>query len=77
MRADIRLTVEQSKFLADALGPETSRDIPRTKVEILTDGPDILIRLTADDVTALRAVMNSYLRWLKLAIDTKETVGGI
>ena len=77
MRADIRLTSEQAGFLAHVLVPETARDIPRTRVEIVNEGDDLVIRFEADDVTALRAAMNSYLRWLKLALDTGETVGGI
>jgi tRNA threonylcarbamoyladenosine modification (KEOPS) complex Pcc1 subunit len=46
------------------------RKIPRTKVDLKEDEENILINIQAQDVNALRAAMNSYLRWMKVCIDT-------
>lgn len=77
MRAEIRMTdCGRSEFLARTLKPETVREIPRTKVEVDAEGDRLLINVAAEDVNALRAALNSYIRWLKLALDTEEIVGG-
>jgi len=78
MRAEIRMKeFGRPEFLAETLKPETSRDIPRTKVEVDVVDGELVIGVSAEDVNALRAALNSYLRWLKLALDTENTVGGL
>ena len=70
MLAEVRICVdEKAKLLADALRPEMEVT-ERTSVEILADGNDLVIIIQAEDVVSLRAAMNSYLRWTKLAIDS-------
>ncbi len=70
MLAEVRICVdEKAKLLADALRPEMEVT-ERTSVEILADGNDLVIIIQAEEVVSLRAAMNSYLRWTKLAIDS-------
>jgi len=77
MRAEITLSdCGATDLLAGALRPETERDIPRTSVVVETVGDKLVIRMEAEDVNALRAALNSYSRWLKLALDTEEAIGG-
>jgi KEOPS complex subunit Pcc1 len=77
MRAEIRmLECKHSDLLIQTLKPETATDLPRTKVEIGTEEGGLVIRVMAEDATALRAALNSYIRWLKLALDTEEVIGG-
>jgi tRNA threonylcarbamoyladenosine modification (KEOPS) complex Pcc1 subunit len=68
------ITVQKDDKIADvvtkSLLPETERHIPRTKVDIREVGDVIQIELMADDTNALRAATNSYLRWMKVTIDT-------
>ena len=74
MRAEVRICVDdKAKLLADALRPEMEVT-ERTRVEILADGNDLVIIIQAEDVVSLRAAMNSYLRWTKLAIDSQEAI---
>jgi len=49
----------------DALGPElnTSR---RFSVELVGEGSDLVVVIRAKDLSALRAALNSYSRWLYL-----------
>ncbi len=84
MRAEVRRITNQqavirvqadgkAKLLADALRPEMEVT-ERTQVEILADGDDLVITIQAEDVVSLRAALNSYLRWTKLAIDSETAM---
>ena len=56
-----------------ALKVESGREIPRTKVKMKSkDGFEMVIY--GEDVHALRAAVNSYLRWLALAINVAEVI---
>ena len=78
MRASINIQEPgRSEFLAKTLKPETVRSIPRTSVDVDVEDGELVIRVMAEDVNALRAALNSYIRWIKLALDTEKTVGGI
>jgi tRNA threonylcarbamoyladenosine modification (KEOPS) complex Pcc1 subunit len=56
--------------IAQSLAPETARTIPRTNVEI-REGPETMcIEIAADDINALRAAVNSYLRWITVSMET-------
>jgi tRNA threonylcarbamoyladenosine modification (KEOPS) complex Pcc1 subunit len=58
--------------LREAIGPELDSELSRARVEmeVLEDG--IALRFRAEDTTALRAAMNSYIRWLKLITDIDD-----
>ena len=64
-------------LVENALRPETASEMSRTKVTLEAGESDLTITIDSEDVTALRAALNSYIRWLKLAMDTEETIGGI
>ena len=53
-----------------AIAPESERELQRTSVSIATEGNWLMLRIRADDTTALRAAVNSYTRWIQVAIDT-------
>jgi len=67
---------KQLKMLLDALLPETKKPATsRSKVSIKSEGKKLIIRIEAEDTSALRATLNSYLRWVALVKDTyKATV---
>ncbi|ASJ06911.1 KEOPS complex subunit Pcc1 [Thermococcus pacificus] len=44
----------------------------RSRIEFLRDGKKVVIRFLAKDNSALRGTLNSYLRWIKVAIDSLE-----
>ncbi|MDI6917534.1 MAG: KEOPS complex subunit Pcc1 [Thermoplasmatales archaeon] len=56
-------------IIAKSLLPESKRILPRTKVEIENKKNKLILSIMADDVSALRAAINSYLRWIKTAVD--------
>jgi len=62
---------KRSKIVIQALKPETKAiPIQRSKVIIEGKGRSLTLKLEAKDTTALRASVNSYLRWILLVNDT-------
>lgn len=68
------ITIEKEGKIADVVAksllPETERNIPRTNVNLKEDEHAIHFEIHAEDVNALRAAINSYLRWMKVSVDT-------
>ncbi len=62
-----------SEEIYKALKVEAGREIPRTKVNIVAN-ENLEIIIDADDSHALRAALNSYLRWIELAYDIMEVI---
>jgi len=58
---------KQLKVVLEALKPET-RTPPtrRSKVKIMSEGNSLTLSFEATDTSALRAAINSYLRWIHL-----------
>ena len=56
-----------------ALKPETvSATTKRSKAHIEVDGKTLTLRFEARDTTALRAALNSYLRWTRLIVEVLD-----
>ena len=72
------ITIQKQGNIADVVAksllPEMDRNIPRTKVNLKEDKNKIQIEIQAQDVNALRAAINSYLRWMKVSMDTYEEI---
>jgi tRNA threonylcarbamoyladenosine modification (KEOPS) complex Pcc1 subunit len=73
-RAELRIGMEPGKarLVLKALSPETD-DLPRARATISAAPCGLRLRVTADDTGALRAAINSYMRWIKISLD----VGGL
>jgi len=53
-----------------ALVPETKHSIgPRSKITIRLRGKSLQLTASAKDISALRAAINSYLRWVTGSVD--------
>jgi len=72
----IRLPSErESAVIYRALKPETeSSPTPRSKVSIDRDRRLLTLTFKASDTTALRAAVNSYLRWFMLLDDAYSKI---
>jgi len=44
----------------------------RSEVKLKREGNKIVLQFTARDNSALRGTLNSYLRWIKVALDVAE-----
>lgn len=64
---------EKSQRVKRALSVEGNREIPRTEVSMTLDDC-FRLHIRAKDTHALRAAVNSYIRWLSLALDVEEVI---
>ena len=67
-RATIEIRCDETALLKESLAPETERAIPRTAVTVMDIGDVLQIDIEASDVNALRAAINSYLRWVSVGL---------
>jgi KEOPS complex subunit Pcc1 len=76
--ASIQLSVPESlsKLIQESLSPEVEHSISeRSNVVITSKNCDVSIFIEALDIVALRAAINSYLRWINTILDIVKTVG--
>ena len=66
-RAEIRIEGEDAAILRKSLAPEAGREIPGTRVRVAGRGDALTLTIEAEDAGALRAAVNSYLRWADVA----------
>ncbi|MDH5418727.1 MAG: KEOPS complex subunit Pcc1 [Candidatus Bathyarchaeota archaeon] len=66
---------KQLKVVLEALKPETtSPSTRRSKVQMKGEGNSLTLNFKARDTSALRAAVNSYLRWILLTKTVLESV---
>jgi KEOPS complex subunit Pcc1 len=63
-----------TQVVAGSLLPETNRKIPRTQVQVNEDENALSLVINAEDTNALRAAINSYLRWISVGIETYKEI---
>ena len=76
-RASVRVNVESQEYLPSllrAMIPELKKASNRAKVKIDADQFAIILSVEAKDTTALRASLNTYLRWIDSSIKALEVV---
>ncbi|MDH7508219.1 MAG: KEOPS complex subunit Pcc1 [Methanomassiliicoccales archaeon] len=74
-KATLRLFSPKADVVYGAISPEIGREIPRTRVQSRFNRNELVLEIQATDLSALRAAINSYLRWMKLAEDVSTTIG--
>ena len=66
---------KQLKVVLDALKPETRTPATRrSEVQMKSEGNSLTLNFKASDTSALRAAINSYLRWILLTTTIVESV---
>lgn len=80
-KATIRINLPSKKLveiLLKALKPETKKPTTsRSKVYIDSKDKQIILQIHAKDTSALRAALNSSLRWVALIRDTYEAAANL
>jgi len=71
LNAALRVTGDADVILS-TLSPEIGRGLPRTDTNIILDGDTVTIKVSAKDVSAMRAALNSYLGWIRITEDIKK-----
>lgn len=68
---------KESETVFKALLPEIKAAKPRrSSVEAVLEGKVLILKVEAKDTTALRAVSNSYLRWIATIRMISKVAGG-
>lgn len=79
-RAVLEIPLESeglAELIRSAIEPETdSAPSDRARTEVSVRGSILVIRVSADDLTSLRAAMNSYIAWVSASLDTIDGVLG-
>ena len=75
LRAVLRVRSDHAGTILSSISPEAGREIPRTKVSTGLEGDEVVLRVEATDLAAMRAALNSYLRWMAIAEDMSNTIG--
>ncbi len=66
---------DKTKILLESLKPEANSSVNlRSRVRLSRECDELRMFFDAKDTTALRASLNSYLRWLHLLNNVYETV---
>jgi tRNA threonylcarbamoyladenosine modification (KEOPS) complex Pcc1 subunit len=80
-KATVRLKFSSEKHLemvTKALKPETKKPATsRSMVRIEKDGEFLVLKTVAGDTVALRAALNTYLRWINSAVKVSEILENI
>jgi KEOPS complex subunit Pcc1 len=66
-RATITFTGPEARLVYESLRPEAGRDVPKARVRLRSERGRMALTIQADDSGALRAAVNSYLRWADVA----------
>jgi len=65
----------QAGIIIRSLSPEAGRGMPRVGVFMTGSANEATVTIEATDTAALRAALNSYLRWADVAMKVSEEVG--
>jgi KEOPS complex subunit Pcc1 len=65
---------KKASIVLSALSPEITHKIPKSNVAVVLKGTNLNLSIEADDVSSLRASVNSYLRWIQTALAVEELV---
>lgn len=63
---------DTAAVLRDALGPEAGRPVPRTRVDVGVADDGLTLHVASEDASALRAALNSLLRFARTALDVHD-----
>jgi tRNA threonylcarbamoyladenosine modification (KEOPS) complex Pcc1 subunit len=71
----IDLPGDLTDVMEGSLVPEVERPTSeRSRVEVVAGEGKLVIRIKASDVAALRAAVNSYLRWVSAILDVVSSI---
>ncbi len=67
------IPAEAAKVCCQSVGLEAqSEALTRSKVELSCEKDCLLLHITASDLSAMRAAVNTYLRWIIMCCDLTE-----
>jgi len=79
-KAVLRLKLPSERYLGiiyEALIPEIKPTTTRSKATIKKDGKMLVLRVEGRDTVALRATLNTYLRWIDSVAEVLEVLESV
>ena len=73
-RAVVSFLGEEAEIVAKSLSPEAGREMPRSYVRVRSSSGTATLTIEAEDAAAMRAALNSYLRWADVAVRVAKEV---
>ncbi len=66
LSAELRIVSDDVETIISSLRPEAGRELPRTRISTSVSGNTGFVMIEADDSTAMRAALNSYLGCIRI-----------
>jgi len=73
-RATIVFAGPDAHVVYESLRPEAGRDLPKARASLKAGSGRVTLTIDAEDTSALRAAVNSYLRWADIAARVRREV---
>jgi tRNA threonylcarbamoyladenosine modification (KEOPS) complex Pcc1 subunit len=67
-------TPRDADIILQALTPELAQKMPGSDTRLTVEASSLILAITTDDISSLRAACNSYLRWVQTAMSVKDLV---
>ena len=64
----------EAEIVLKSINPEINNKIPKTNAQIKKDKNRIYLNIYSEDTSSLRAAINSYLRWIKTALEINKKI---
>lgn len=71
-RARLAFLPDEAEYLMKVLGPEIERELPKCRVRWQSGKEGGTLLIEAEELGALRAALNSYIRWTYLALNVRK-----
>ncbi|MDH4123645.1 MAG: KEOPS complex subunit Pcc1 [Thermoplasmata archaeon] len=66
----------KADVIESTIRPEIRGEFQKTSVKICRQDDELSITIESSDVNGLRAAVNSYLRWMNMAVTIVDKIGG-
>lgn len=75
-KAEITIEHPRAAIIESTVRPESRGEFPKTSIKISRQDDKLTITIDSSDVNGLRAAINSYLRWMDMAVTIVDRIGG-
>ena len=63
-----------AQVIVNSLSPEMRERMPKAKIDLNSENSIINLIINTNDVSTLRAAVNSYIRWIETAMNVHQLV---
>lgn len=63
-----------AQLIVESLFPEMQQRMLKSKIQLFSEDSYVYLSIEARDISTLRAVTNSYIRWIETAVNVQKLV---